>query len=596
MNDFHHRTTAEPLRILPKALYRSNRFHWLATGIAICLCIGCTKDNASRHQLIEHSESFGDERLDYVVNNLQRLGEFDDEAMQKQIVSQLNAWVRGKKPPQGWEPDPMIKTLPESLQTEPLLAELAKMEFRPYDGMALYEATTLRDVADWAAGDQVDPVAQAKHLFDWTVRNIQLEPDQKDGARPAGSGDFQTPWETLLFGKGTAQDRAWVFMLLLRQRSIDSVLLTLQDVQKKQHTPWAVAVLVKGKLYLFDPRIGLPIPAENGIRTDPKTGLSIHPATLDEVARKPELLRSLDLDKNIPYPVNAKSLKDITALLEASPTYLSARMDFLGSQLVGDDRMVLTAIPSALAEQLKKHPEIKSVALWEHPYRVVAAVANPTEPMRRSWAVAMRPFRLERRIERSIDRQTGAQAVSQAQAPFMRYVGEEKESEGERRIAVTAPLWKARLLYLKGNFLGENGATRYFQMARPSNKALSGIAAAAAADDSDNVSGATLKATWEKAKQDASYWLGVMSFERAKYGPAIDYFVKRVLDPPKADLESDTKSPWTSGATYNLGRTFEAEGRFTEAIGTYRKNEKCPNRWQSELRARLLESSEQPRQ
>ena len=286
---------------------------------------------------------YGDERLEYVVNSLGQLEGFDDKAMQTQIVSQLNAWVRGRKPPKGWELDPMVQTLPEAIRKEPLVATLAEMEFHPYDGAALYEATAMRDVSDWAAGDRVDPLSQAKHLFDWTIRNIQLEPEGEDDLAGA-----QTPWRTLLYGRGTAVDRAWVFMLLLRQRLIESALLAVKDPQagkEGQVRPWAVCVLVEDRLYLFDPLLGLPIPGAGGVHVDAKGGLSIEPATLNEVAEKPELLRTLDLDEKTPYPVDSESLKDIRALLEASPAYLSARMDLLGSQLVGDNRTILAAIP-----------------------------------------------------------------------------------------------------------------------------------------------------------------------------------------------------------------------------------------------------------
>ena len=60
---------------------------------------------------------------------------------------------------------------------------------------------------------------------------------------------------------------------------------------------------------------------------------------------------------------------------------------------------------------------------------MIAAAADPTEPMKRAEEVAMRPFRLERRIERTIDRHAGEQAYSQAQAPFMRRAGGEEEKE-----------------------------------------------------------------------------------------------------------------------------------------------------------------------
>lgn len=571
--------------------------HWYAyIGLVAVVCLGCTGNSASRPTMVERQGGFGDERLDYVVSNLGRLDEFDDEAMRRQIVSQLNAWARGRKPPEGWEVDPMVETLPESLRSIPLVQGLAEMEFLPYDGYTLYEAATLRDVSDWAAGERVDPIDQARHLFDWTVRNIQLEPEKEGTSSSASAAEFQSPWRTLLFGRGTAVDRAWVFILLLRQRSIDSVILALPDPRAPETlTPWAVGVLTENGLYLFDPLLGLPIPAADGISVEKDEGLTIRPATLEEIVQKPELLRALDLDEDTPYPVDAKSLENVTALLEASPAYLSARMDLLASQLVGDARMVLTAVPSTLADRLKKYPQIKKTALWERPYQVAAAGTVPSEPMRRALAVRMRPFRLERRIERSVAPQAGEETVSQAQAPFMRYVGENEEG-AERRVVRAAPLWKARMLYLKGQFLGDEGATAYFQMARPSNQALSGIAAAAESGQPEEVRGAEVKSAWERAKQDASYWLGLMNYERGKYGPAEDYLLKRVLDPPKADSESSPECPWTSGATYNLARTYEAEGRLIEAIGTYRKNQNRPNRWQSELRARLLESSEKPRE
>ena len=561
MNDFRTTTTVDANAT------RRDRWTslspWLLVGIAACACIGC-KQSADGPRRVSHGEAFGDERLEYVVGNLQRLEGFDDEAMQGQIVAQLNAWVRGRKPPQGWEIDPMVESLPETLREQPLVSTLGQMEFHRYDGVTLYEATALRDVGDWAAGDQVDPLAQAKNLFDWTVRNIQLEAPPKEGASAkAELASARTPWRTLLFGRGTAVDRAWVFLTLLRQRSIDAAVVQVPEAGTEGRLRTLVAVLVEGKVYLFDPLIGLPIPKSDGIRVDPKAGLSVEPATLAEVNEKPDLLRALDLDAKTPYPVEAESLKNVTVLLEASPASLSARMDLLESRLVGDNRMILTVFPTALAERFKKNHGVKSVALWKRPFEVVAVASNPSEPMRRAEAVAMRPFRAERRIEQLIDRGQTDLAVPQAQAPFMRYGGAgEENKDAERRVTRASPLWRARILYFKGDFVGEDGATRYFQMARPSDDAISGIAAVEASDEADRVGGAALKAAWERAKQDASYWLGLMNFERAKYGPAVDYFVERVLGPSQGNSESSAETPWASGATYNLARTYEAEGRF----------------------------------
>ena len=68
----------------------------------------------------------------------------------------------------------------------------------------------------------IDDLERAKNLFDWTVRNIQLEPDDPNRIP-------QFPWETLLFGRGTATERAWVFILLLRQLDIDAAVLAVDE-------------------------------------------------------------------------------------------------------------------------------------------------------------------------------------------------------------------------------------------------------------------------------------------------------------------------------------------------------------------------------
>ena len=62
----------------------------------------------------------------------------------------------------------------------------------------------------------------ARSLFDWTIRNIQADDDSPDRVP-------QVPWETLFLGHGTKWERAWTYILLLRQRGIDAALLAVPD-------------------------------------------------------------------------------------------------------------------------------------------------------------------------------------------------------------------------------------------------------------------------------------------------------------------------------------------------------------------------------
>ncbi len=87
---------------------------------------------------------------------------------------------------------------------------------------------------------------------------------------------------------------------------------------------------------------------------------------------------------------------------------------------------------------------------------------------------------------------------------------------------------------------------------------------------------------WETAKQDASYWLGLIKFEQQEYAVAKDYFDLRVL-------KATPEGPWTGGAHYNLGRCYEALSLLPEAIDTY-QSDSSPQKHGNRLRARRLKA------
>ena len=104
----------------------------------------------------------------------------------------------------------------------PMVENIGQAHFTAYDGYMLMEAVWLRDASrsKWAGGGTADELHVARSLFDWTVRNIQTD-DDRPGRVP------QVPWETLFLGHGTSLERAWTYILLLRQRGIDAALLAL---------------------------------------------------------------------------------------------------------------------------------------------------------------------------------------------------------------------------------------------------------------------------------------------------------------------------------------------------------------------------------
>lgn len=483
-------------------------------------------------QLVERLNRLATEKSSTLVGSEPLLQSWPRPEMLRQIVIRLNQWIEDQPAPAEWKPDPLLETLPGSLAELPMVEDLSTMEFSHYDGFVLREAVWLRDISFWARGERLDDVQRAKHLFDWTVRNIQVEATQIEAS---SSGWIpQLPWETIWYGRGTAMERAWVFILLCRQQELDAAILALADPDDPAAppSPWTVGVRSEGQLYLFDPALGLPIPAPDGVQLGEDGSLEIHPATLAEVLADETLLRRLDLKGGAAYPIKQADLEHLVVLVEASPSYLSARMELLQSQLVREEKMVLSTSASAQASRFRAMAGVGDVRVWLFPLQT-----------------------LRHRLD--LD-STGFRRRLGAMLPFY--------------ASPTAPLRKGRLLHLKGEFTGEQGATKQYQDARPPNRVLR-----------SSEMQVIERAARIQAKQDASYWLGLIAQQRKDYKTAIDYFARRTL-------ESWAGGSWTRGARYNLARTYEMSGQHEKAILQYHANPKSPGHHGNRLRAGWLKA------
>jgi hypothetical protein len=343
------------------------------------------------------------------------------------------------------------------------------------------------------------------------------------------------------------EEIAWVFILLARQQGIDAAMLALPttpsenaggeakpDTAKsdaaKSFKPWCIGVLSEGNVYLFDPLLGLPIPGPQGVTRAESGELVIQPATLAQVMADDGLLRRLDVDETHRYGVTASDLKQVAVLLEGSPTYLAARMQTLESQLAGTQKMVLTTSPTTQAEHWKA-AGLTDVQLWLRPYQTIENRSQMDMDSIKMQLLAMLPFYCDR----------------------------------------ATPLLKGRMLQLKGKLIGNEGATKFYQDARPSNQDL--VSANAPM---------SMKQLQMFAKQDASYWSGLIQYQRGNYPAAIDYFMTRTL------LQAPN-GPWTTGASYNLARTFEISGEAERAILQYQGNDRSVGHHGELLRAKWLQ-------
>jgi Tetratricopeptide repeat len=522
---------------------RWRRLAWLYGGpliVALWIAAGCRpQGSSSPPSRLADSSNAGStsEVLYYAIGVLRGMDDTSRSDTLNSVVARLNQWIASQPALPDWKPDPLVATLPAELRQLATLKTLGDLEFLPTDGTALRQIIWLREVSEHAAGPESDALARATRLFDWTVRNIQLEASGT-AAVP------HVPADILLLGRGEANDRAWVFMLLARQQGLDVVMLARPGSDPAKVVDLLPALLQDGKLYLFDPTLGMPVPGPGG------SGV----ATLGEVAGDDGLLRRLDLDAGHPYPLKSADFQQVVALVEASPIYLSQRARLVESALAGKQQLALSVQPSKLAERLKTVAHVQDVGLWPLPYERFRQRAEPDEDGRLLQAAAkeMRPFLV------------GA-------PPFP---------------IDAAILLKARVLHLLGKYTGTEGAIAMYQHARPSQRQLQAIL-----DDKrvqkQRAQLAGVVDLMKRSKEDASYWLGLVAFERGDYDTAIDYFQKRTLD-------ASPTGPWTAGARYNLGRTYEAQGKTAEAVGQYEAGQ-SPQRHGNLLRARWLKDPARPK-
>jgi hypothetical protein len=235
-------------------------------------------------------------------------------------------------------------------------AELADIEaerFTEGDAEHLRSGFVLRDVASWTQGDAAQNLDRARNIFEWIGRNIHPLVPQHD-ARHLSLG----PYYTLLTGRGSPEERAWLFVALLRQLRIDAVVVAHAAADRQDHfLPWAVGVLDGGEIYLFDLERGRTVAASEGEG----------PLTLRAAADRPELLQSGWRDGERLDPSRP------TVFLESDPAYWAPRMQLLQSKLAGDQAAVLSYdladLASRVAEAAGESLEDR-VRLWPLPVEV----------------------------------------------------------------------------------------------------------------------------------------------------------------------------------------------------------------------------------
>jgi len=550
-----------------------------------------TSNQVSIKTTVAQTSSF-DAAIDF-LNNLEQ---FKPTTVDEQILGNLRDWSSEAKASIEWSADPMFNRLPQEYKQFFTTEGLAATAFTQYDVSPLKEAVWIRDIARNVARQSLDDpeldewmqnavdrgqlsadlkadLTLAYQLFDWTVRNTQLDsaedPDDVIGNAddPNALRHLYEPWENLLYGHADLLERSRIFILLCRQMGIDAVMLVAERDDATAQ-PWAVAAMIGEELYLFDALLGLPLEGQGGAPF----------GRLSEYVEDPKLLDKLSAGASA-YRIGTSDLENLTACIEATQFSLSQRMKQVESRLTGKLKMILTVTPTLMARGLRNKDGIQKVEIWTYPFRrnlfFRELSANPS-------ALPNLIARLERE-----------------QIPFL----------------MRSKLMRGRLLQFRGKYLGgldDPGANELFLDSRLSKQELKRFSipletliemtkdsprpspfleglptdpAEANAIYQQRVATSLKNAIWNK--DHATIWMAMTSIDKQKYKVAQHHLGQVLVNP---------NSNWHQQARYNMARCQEQLGKkngdaklLDSAIENYESDKDSPQYAGNLLRASRLQ-------
>ena len=232
---------------------------------------------------------------------------------------------------------------------------------------------------DEQSGGQVSSdLARVQQLFQHVTRNIS----------PLQAGANRVPlglYEVMLTGKGSVDDRVWIFAEALRQRQLDSVLLkasTPGDPSASNPVDAAdllVLVIIEEKAYLFDPVRGTAVPKDGD-----SSIFVTDPADVSSIAE-------------------IERWKSATPFIVANPSAYAPRMFLLQQRMDAQDAATLyeelaggTSEIQPLVERLSATPGVvwptDSFKIWDVPEQQSAAAAALSEQQKEEYTLLMRPL------------------------------------------------------------------------------------------------------------------------------------------------------------------------------------------------------------
>jgi len=305
---------------------------WVCVLTAAALLAGCGGDDKTSGEGTQQTGAdSGDETSRALLTSaLSLLREKLEESSAFDVaVAQLDEYIRQDMKGKAFELDSMTAQF-----VPPAMRDWAThVGFDKADAWHIRQSYFFHDLAEHVVrhADPNSPVDQAADVLHWVATHIQL------ASRMDAPGRLHkpsvSPFVTVMQGVGNVDERAAVFMALLRQLDIRGFLILRPDPLQRGVVTWICGVLSGGEIYLFDHRYGMPIPGPGVQRV----------ATLRQAIQDPSILKQMDLP-DAPYDAHAEDLRQgvgVQVGVLAVVSYWLPRMARLQGYLAGDERVVV---------------------------------------------------------------------------------------------------------------------------------------------------------------------------------------------------------------------------------------------------------------
>lgn len=480
----------------------------------------------------------------------------------ERAIAVLNEWAAAakrdaEKNGTEWTPrrtQQLLKMLPKDW------AEAATLDiFTRRDGSFIRDCFWANKVAKLATGNAESDIDRIVNLFYYVVRNVELIPAVRRKV-PLG------PFDVMVLGRGTVEDRVWIFAELLRQRQIDAVVLTPRGTKANDDRWLLVGVLLEDEVYLFDPLLGMPLPAD---LNQPRSALPRLPLTLKQAQAGGNALTAIAKDSGDRFAITASDLESPQVELICNSAALSTRMQLLQQQLTGE----LSAIVSdpledhddqaGLWSRVTKHPaatwQADDLVVWSYPERRLDAAAH------------MEPDQIK-----ELNRLTYSLG-----API-RVTGVHNDPEKKTSDLVFGKperaLMKFRMNHVLGNWsdvIQGYLAVQLYEVDPPVTKDVFGeflMALKAAGQDSGDAKRLmreripkNFRDLHIKAGNDACYWMALCQAEQNR--------TKATIEQCLAYLDRYSEGSWTQATKSLLAMSLAKQKRWKEAIQTINQSD-----------------------